>query len=150
MILLNRLLIAISLITCYLLANPTYATPLQGYVSNPPQLCIQRPKLDPHGKPLIGHASQAKLRGLIGITFNPATGEIEYVYPDSKINKFNVKAGDFILRVEKEDFRPCIMPSVTTYPMGFILLMTIRQAGGKIITIPVELEDYRRFTSGDS
>jgi hypothetical protein len=146
----HKLIAINSIFISYLLANPVYATPLQGYVSNPPLLCKQHPALDKRGKPLCGHASHTNLRGLIGITFNPATGEIEYVYPDSKINKFNVKAGDLILKIEKEQFRPCIMPSVTAYPMGFILLMTIRQAGGKIITIPVELEDYRKFTNGGS
>ena len=128
------------------LSNP----PLQGYVSNPPLLCRQHPALDKRGKPLIGRLSHTNLRGLIGCTYNQSSGQLTYIYPDSDLNNYQIKAGDYIVGIEKELYRPCLMTNVVIYPSGYILNLVIRTSGGKIRTIPVKLIDYRKFTSGDS
>ena len=151
MILFNKLIVINSIFIGYLLANlPVWSAPLQGYVSNPPQLCIQTGKPDKRCPMHKGKLTANYIRGLIGLTYNPATGQILYMYPECGLNQLSIKAGDYILKIEKEEFRPCLMPNVSLYPSGYILNLTIRSKAGIVRTIPVKLIDYRRFTNGDS
>ena len=39
---------------------------------------------------------------------------------------------------------------VQIYPMGYVLQLVIRTKGGKLLTVPVTLQDYRKFTNGDT
>jgi hypothetical protein len=140
-----------SLLIIYLIAYlPCIATPLQGYISNPPTLCIQHPALDKHGKPLVGSVRRSNIRGLIGCTINLQTGCIAYIFPESDLNKYGVKVGDYVVGIEKELYRPCLLTTVVIYPMDFILDLTIRTSGGVIKRAPVKLIDYRHFTATDS
>ena len=128
--------------------QPVLSKPLQGHVSNDIPLCKQRPALDPHGKSFRLKANQQFLRGLIGITYNAASGEITYIYPESDLNHFDIKTGDFILKIEKEAYKPCIMPNIVIYPNNYILNLTIRSKAGLIKTIPVKLIPYSNLKSG--
>lgn len=130
--------------------NNCIAQPLEGHIQNDPEFKTCQPNLDKRGKPLIGKIDRSFLRGLIGIRFNYETGEITYIYPESDLNRLGVKQGDFILRIEKEHFRPCLMPGVVIYPNGYILNLTIQTKTGQIKTVPVKLIPYKSILSTDS
>ena len=92
MILFNKLIAINSLIITYLLANSVQALPLQGYVSNPPTLCKQTALPDKRCPLMKGKVKTTSLRGLIGIQFNAATGELLYIYPECSLNNFGIQS----------------------------------------------------------
>lgn len=132
------------------------AKPLLGHVTNSPNISskpnlqLLKPKPDNRGKLLTGKVKQTHLKGLIGIRYDSATGEIKYIYPESDLNRFNIKTGDYILKIEREAYRPCLLPYVSFYPKGWILNLTIRSKGGTVRIIPVKLIDARNIVGGDS
>lgn len=151
-----------TLFICLLLTQSVESKPLEGYISNHnAQLNIKYAQLntklvqlkrqcaiiDKRGKRIKGHVKQTTLKGLIGILYTP-DGRLVYIYPESDLNKFDIHAGDYIIKVEKEAFRPCLLPYISLYPVGYILNLTIRRSDGSIKTVPVKLLDARKFSSG--
>lgn len=125
------------LLLLLILYSPAVAAPLTGYVSNNAPLCPLRAKLDGRNKTLHGQVS--KDRGVIGIFLNKQTGQIDYIYPESGLIALGINVGDFIIKVEKELYLPCLTPDVVIYPSGYIMNLTIRSQTGQIRTIPVKL-----------
>ena len=123
----------------------SYASPIRGFVSNDLPLCKQSAVPDKRCPLLKGHVKQTKLKGLIGIRYEYETGRITYIYPESDINRFGVKVGDYVLKIEIERFRPCLMPLISFYPKDYILNLTIKDRFGKIRVLPVKLIDARNI-----
>lgn len=138
-----------SLLLAYLLSGELacLSKPLQGHVDNSPnpRLSKCQPRLDKHGKPLIGKINKSFIRGYIGIRYNRESGQLSYIYPESDLNKFDIHVGDYIVKIEKELYRPCIMPNISMYPNSYILLLTIRNKAGVIKTVPVKLIPASNF-----
>lgn len=145
--------IPVSLLCSLFISLSCVANPLRGHISNKePIIKFQRQcaKADKRGKILTGKIKQTHLKGLIGVRYDSATGEIKYIYPESDLNRYNIKAGDYILKVEHEAFRPCLLPYISFYPKGWILNLTIRSKGGNIRVIPVRLIDAKNIIDRDS
>jgi hypothetical protein len=107
-------------------------------------------KTAPPCKPLIGgcaiHICNIKYkRGLMGCLYEPYTGRIEYIYPDSNLLQAGVQQGDYILKVNKQVRRPCIMPLVAIYPSGYNLELELMHPDGTIYTTKVRLIDANKI-----
>lgn len=122
--------------------------PLEGQVSNDIPLCKLQPRLDPNGKPLIGVVKHDFIRGFIGVRYEYETGKLLYIYPESDLNHYGIQVGDYILKIEKEAYRPCLMPNSSLYQKDYILNLTIKGKNGVIRTIPVKLIDARNIIGG--
>lgn len=122
--------------------QPAHSAPLHGYISNK-ELQKLKPKFDNRCPIQKGKVEFEHCRGYIGILFNPLTGRIDYIYPESKL-KANI--GDFILEINHEAYRPCLMPNVTFYPKDSFIDLTISH-NGQIQHISVQLLDASKFVS---
>ena len=123
-----------------LIAIPVYAKPLQGNVihNEPVLLCPRTPVLDKRGK-LTSQINAVVLRGLIGVTVNQHTGQILYISPTSDMYG-KAQVGDYMIKIEREQYRPCLLPSVSLYPVGFIMNITVQDKYGKVRVLPVRLK----------
>jgi predicted metalloprotease with PDZ domain len=135
----------LQLLMLLLLSLPAHSAPLQGYVNNE-DLHNLKPKYDNRCPVHKGRLQFEHCRGYIGILFNKETGEITFIYPESNLIKLGVQAGDFILEVNHERFRPCLTPAITFYPKGSFLDLTISH-NGLIRRISVQLIDASKFTA---
>jgi hypothetical protein len=131
-----------------LIMQPCFAAKSNGH------LVELHPKLAPPRKPLQGscsvHICNVKYqRGLIGCVYDLNSGRIEYIYPDSNLLKAGVHEGDYILKINKQARRPCLMPMVAIYPAGYNLELEMLKPDGTIYTVKVKLIDANKIV-GDS
>lgn len=112
------------------------------------KLRAQKVKADPRAKSLTGKVQFEHLRGYIGAEYEKSTGKLTYIYGKSDLNKFGIKAGDYIIKIEKEDYRPCVMPEINFWPVNSIMQFTIRKQNGQIVTIPIKLVEAKLLIKG--
>jgi hypothetical protein len=119
------------------------------YTSSPCKLQHQKAKYDPKGKLLKGSAQKSKFfglihqqRGYLGCLFNPYTGEIYYIFPNSDLTRNGIKAGDQFVLIKGQIYRPCLMPSVSTYYSDSFVELLIRR-NNKLLNVRVKLMEPR-------
>jgi hypothetical protein len=125
--------------------QPGHSTPLHGYIGHQ-DLHKQQPKYDSRCPIHKGKVEFTHTRGFMGILFNPSTASIDFIYPESNLHKLGIEAGDFILEINHERIRPCIMPNVSFYPSGSFIDLTVNH-NGVIKHISVQLINSHNFTS---
>jgi|SRR5579872_2668916 len=138
------------LVIFYSVNAQVFSKPLEGYVSNDPKLIGGSCKYDPRGKVHKGKIQFEHIRGLIGCQINPQTGRIDFIYPDSNLIKLGVQTGTYILEIEHERYRPCLLPNVVIYPKAYILNLLIKTPTGEAKRINVPLVDYKNYLNTDS
>lgn len=126
------------------------ADPLHGYITNHDiHLCPQRAKHDNRGHAIKGRVEYSHIRGLIGILYDPESGVIDFIYPESDLVRLGVEVGNTILTVNKEHCLPCLLPGVSWYPAGGYLDLVIRTRFGGIRHLSVKLIPASNIT-GDA
>lgn len=132
-----------------------YASPLQGHVNNDPAtgqcnnnhnrykptvLCQQHGKADKRGKVIKGKIEFTHIRGFIGCSLNPHTGEITSINAKSDLISLGISKGDFIIEINHEAIRPCLLPSISFYPKDYYLDLTVKKLStGDIKHVSVKL-----------
>lgn len=124
-------------------------TILKGKVLNKVNKLQAQKAVQDYRAPLPFKLAARQLRGYLGASFDPHSGELTSIFANSDLNRLGVKAGAYIIKINKALYRPCLMTNVASYYANDYISLTLRE-GDHIREVIVKLKDSKTLFGTDN